>query len=53
MKQVWMMTELPGTSGAPRLLVTLPDNAATLVAEKLDAEFRDMRLAIEVWVEEL
>lgn len=52
MKQVWIKTELPGTSHAPRLLVTLPDNAATLVAQNLDAEMRDMHLAIEVWVED-
>lgn len=52
MMQVWIRTELPGTSDKPRLLVTLPDNAANLVAANLDAEFRDMKVAIEVWVED-
>jgi hypothetical protein len=52
MMQVWIKTELPGTNQGPRLLITLPDNAANKLAVALDAEFRDMKVAIEVWVED-
>lgn len=50
MKQVWLKAEFGGTHNGERLLITLPDNAALAVAQALDAEFRDMHLAIEVWV---
>lgn len=50
MKQVWMQSHLDGTFHGDRLLVTLPDNAALKVAQNLVAEFRDMNLAIDVWV---
>jgi hypothetical protein len=52
MMQVWIKSHLDGSNNADRLLITLPDNAANLLAVNLDAEFRDMKVAIEVWVED-
>lgn len=50
MKQIWMQSHIDGNNHADRLLITLPDNAANLLAVNLVAEFRDMNLAIDVWV---
>jgi len=50
MMQVWSKSHLDGSFPANRLLITLPDNAANKLAVALDAEFRDMKVAIEVWV---
>lgn len=52
MASIWMKASFDGTFNGDRCVVSGLDKAtATKVSEALDAEFRDMHLAIEVWVD--